>query len=55
MTADQVTQITNAINSAIQNTLSMFIGLLPVMATICGVAFGIHYVNKLFNRVGNGK
>lgn len=55
MTEAQITSITTALNTAIQNTLTMFIGLLPVAATICGVAFGIRYVKNLFTQVKNGK
>ena len=54
-TADQITSITCALTTAIGNTLSMFVDLLPVAAIICGVAFGIRYVRGLFSQVKKGK
>lgn len=53
--AEQITSITNSINSAISNVLSMFVALLPVFATICGVGFGINFVRGLFNKVKKNK
>ena len=54
-TAEQITSITGALTTAIGNTLSMFVDLLPVAAIICGVAFGIRYVRGLFSQVKKGK
>lgn len=54
-TADQITSITTALNTAITNVLSMFVSLLPVMAIIAGVAFGIRLVRGLFKKVGAGR
>lgn len=53
-TAEQITSITTALTTAIDNVLSMFVSLLPVMALICGVGFGIALVRGLFRRIGNG-
>lgn len=53
-TADQLTSITNAMNTAISNVLSMFVSLTPIMAVIAGVGFGIALVRGLFRRIGNG-
>lgn len=54
-TTEQVGSITTALTSAINNTLSMFVELLPVAALICGVAFGIRYIKSLFAQVKHGK
>lgn len=54
LTTAQVGKVTTALNTAIQNTLTMFIDLLPVMALICGVAFGIRFIRGLFKQVKNG-
>lgn len=51
-TSTQVETITNALNTAITNVLNMFVSLIPIFATICGVAFGITFVKKMFGRVG---
>lgn len=51
-TSEQVTTITTALNTAITNVLNMFVSLIPIFATICGVAFGIAFVKKMFGRVG---
>ena len=50
----QITSITTALNTAITNVMSQFVSLLPVMATIAAVGFGIALVRGLFNRVSNG-
>lgn len=54
-TVEQITSITTALNTAITNVLSMFVSLLPVLATIAGVAFGISLVRGLFKKVGRGR
>lgn len=51
---EQITSITTALNTAITNVMDMFVDLLPVMAIICGVGFGISLVWGLFNRVRHG-
>lgn len=40
-TSAQLTSITEAMNTAITNVLSMFVSLTPIMAVIAGVGFGI--------------
>lgn len=52
---EQITSITTALNSAIDNVLGVFVDLLPVMAIIAGVGFGIAFVRGLFNRVRKGR
>lgn len=52
---EQISAISTALTSAVNNTLSMFINLLPAMALICGVAFGIRFVRGLFKQVKDGK
>lgn len=53
--SDQITTISNAINSAITNVLNMFVNLVPLYAVIAGVAFGIKLVQRLFNKTGGSK
>ncbi len=48
----QIEAIQTALNTAITNTINMFVSLVPVFATICGVAFGIRFVKGLFGKVG---
>lgn len=52
---EQIASITSALSTAVNNTLTMFVDLLPVMALICGVAFGIRFVRSLFKQVKAGK
>lgn len=51
-TSDQVTTISNSINTAITNVINMFVSLIPLFAVICGAAFGIRFVKGLFGKVG---
>lgn len=53
-TTEQITSISTALNTAITNVMEMFVDLLPIMAIICGVGFGISLVWGLFNRVRHG-
>ena len=54
-TTEMITDITTALTSTAQNVLGIFIDLLPVMAIIAGVGFGIRLVRNLFNKTGNGR
>lgn len=54
LSTEQIASVSTALNTAIQNTLTMFIDLLPVMALICGVAFGIRFIRGLFKQVKHG-
>lgn len=54
-TSGQITSITEAINTAITNVLNMFVSLVPLYATIAGVAFGIKLVQRLFNKTGGSR
>lgn len=54
-TAAQVTEISNALQTAITNVINMFVSLIPIFAIICGVAFGIKFVKSMFGRVGGTK
>ena len=51
-TSAQITDISNALQTAITNVLNMFVSLIPIFAIICGVAFGIKFVKGMFGRVG---
>ena len=53
-TTEQITSITTALGTAIENVMTQFVALLPIMATIAAVGFGIALVRGLFNRVSNG-
>lgn len=50
-----ITEITTALSTAISNVLEVFIDLLPVMAVIAGVGFGIALIRGLFKKVGRGR
>ena len=54
-TTEQITSITTALETAIDNVLGVFVELLPIMAIIAGVGFGIAFVRGLFNKVRRGK
>lgn len=54
-TTEMITDITTALTSTAQNVLGIFIDLLPVMAIIAGVGFGIGFVRNLFNKTGKGR
>lgn len=54
-TTEQITSITTALEAAIDNVLGVFVELLPIMAIIAGVGFGIAFVRGLFNKVRRGK
>lgn len=54
-TTEMITEITTALTNTAQNILGIFIDLLPVMAIIAGVGFGIRFVKNLFNKTSNGK
>lgn len=53
-TSEQITSITAALTTAIGNVMSMFVDLLPVVAIITGVGFGISLVFGLFKKSRNG-
>lgn len=50
---DQVTSITASLTKAAQTILASFIDLLPIIAVIVGVIFGIRFVKSQFNKVKN--
>lgn len=54
-TADQITSITGALTTAINNVLSMFVSLLPVMAVLSGVAFGVALIRGQFKKASKAK
>lgn len=54
-TTEMITDITTALTSTAQNVLGIFIDLLPVMAIIAGVGFGIRFVRNLFKKTESGK
>lgn len=49
-TTEQITSISTALNTAITNVLNMFVQLLPVVAILAGVAFGVRLVRGLFKK-----
>lgn len=54
-TTEMITDITTALTNTATNVLGIFIDLLPVMAIIAGVGFGIRFVRGLFNRTSRGR
>lgn len=53
-TSEQITSITAALTTAIGNVMSMFVDLLPIVAIITGVGFGIGLVMSLFKKARRG-
>ena len=51
---EQITAIQTALESAASNVVSTFVGLLPIMAIIAGLGFGIKFIRGLFKQVRNG-
>lgn len=54
-TTEMITEITTALTNTATNVLGIFIDLLPVMAIIAGVGFGIRFVRGLFNKTSRGR
>lgn len=54
-TTEMITSITTALTDTASNVLEIFISLLPVMAIIAGVGFGIRFVRGLFNKTSKGR
>lgn len=52
---EQITSIQTALGTAITNVLSMFVDLLPIVAILSGVAFGIALVRGLFKKASKAK
>lgn len=50
----QITSLTNAMQTAISNVVTVFVQVAPIMAAIAGVGFGIALIRGLFRRIGNG-
>ena len=54
-TSEQITNITTALTTAINNVLSMFVQLLPIVAVLSGVAFGVALVRGLFKKASKAR
>ena len=54
-TADQTTAVTTSLTGSAQTVLATFVDLLPIIATIVGVIFGIRFVKSQFNKVGRAR
>lgn len=52
---EQIGEITTALNTAITNVLSMFVDLLPIVAVLSGVAFGVALVRGLFKKASKAR
>lgn len=50
--ADQTTAVKTALTDSAQTVLQTFVDLLPIIALIVGVIFGIRFVKSQFNKVG---
>lgn len=53
-TSTQTTAVEGALQTAITNILDTFVALLPIMAIICGVGFGISFVYSMFRSTKHG-
>lgn len=53
MTETQITSISTALTGAVNSVLSTFIDLLPIIALVVGVTFGIKFVMRQFNTIKN--
>lgn len=53
--AEQITSIQEALGTAIENVLGMFVQLLPIVAVLSGVAFGVALVRSLFKKASKAK
>lgn len=54
-TAAQITDVTNALATAVNGVLDTFIALLPIIAATVAISFGIKFVMARFNAVKKGK
>lgn len=54
-TDEQVTAINTSLKTGIDNILGIFVKLLPVMAVIAGIGYGIRFVMRRFRDVKNAK
>lgn len=54
-TSEQITSIQTALGTAITNVLDMFVDLLPIVAILSGVAFGIALVRGLFKKASKAR
>lgn len=52
---EQIASISTALGTAIENVLSMFVDLLPIVAILSGVAFGIALVRGLFKKASKAR
>lgn len=50
-TAEQLTGITSSLTSAVGSIVDTFIGVLPVIAVICGTLWGIRFILHQFNKL----
>lgn len=50
-TTTQMESITTAITSAVGSIVDTFVGVLPVIAIICGVLWGIRFILHQFNKL----
>ena len=54
-TTEQITSISTALTTAINNVLAMFVQLLPIVAVLSGVAFGVALVRGLFKKASKAR
>lgn len=50
-TEAQMTAIQTALTSAVGSMIDTFIGVLPVIALICGAIFGVRFILRQFKKV----
>lgn len=51
MTPEQVTEAGTALTGAIENVVSMFIDMLPIIGLTVGAVFGIRFIKGRFRKV----
>lgn len=53
--AEQTTAINGALTDTVTTVMDTFVDMLPIIALVAGVGFGIAFVKGQFNRVRKGK
>jgi hypothetical protein len=51
-TPEQITSVTTALQTAIDNVLGIFVQLLPIVAVIAGITFGMRFIMARFRKIG---
>lgn len=54
-TAEQTTAVQGALTDTATTVMDTFVDMLPIVALVAGIGFGIAFVKGQFNRVRKGK